>query len=88
MAERLAGGVGGIGGAAFLDGHDHFLCDLGKDGGALGVLRTFGLLNVMPFGMSGHEFSSLLGIYKISSDILAQVPAENQPIPKNFMQSV
>ena len=52
--------LGGIGGAAaFLDSDDHFLGDLGEGSGALGVLGPLGLLDVMPFGMSGHIFSFL-----------------------------
>ena len=38
--------------AAGLHRHDDLLGDLGEGGAALGVCRTFGLLDVMPFGMS------------------------------------
>ena len=40
--------------AAFLHGDDDLLGDLGKCGGTLGVGSALGLLNIMPFRMSGH----------------------------------
>ena len=56
-----AGVVGGIGNAAaFLNGYDELFCDLGECSGALSILRTFSFLNVMPLGMSGHWYTSLL----------------------------
>ena len=45
--------------AAFFDGNDHFLRNLGKGSGTLGVLCALRFLNVMPLGMSGHVVSSL-----------------------------
>ena len=49
------GVVGRIGDtAALLDSHDQLLGDFGEGGSTLGVLCALGLLDVMPFGMSGH----------------------------------
>ena len=53
------GVVVGVAGAAGLDRHDDLLGDLGECGAALGVCRAFGLLNIMPLGMSGHRYRSL-----------------------------
>ena len=51
-----AGVVGRVAGAAaFLDGNNDLLGDLGECGGTLGVSSALGLLNVMPFRMSGHS---------------------------------
>ena len=48
-----AGVVGGIAAAAaLLHRHNDLLGDFGEGRGALGVRRTLGLLNIMPFGMS------------------------------------
>ena len=46
--------VGVAGAAALFHGHDDLLGDLGEGDGALGVGRALGLLDIMPFGMSGH----------------------------------
>ena len=60
------GVVGRIGDtAALLNSYDQLLCDLGKSGSTLGILRALGFLNVMPFGMSGHGNLPLV-ISKIS----------------------
>ena len=54
------GVIGGVcHAAAFFDGNDHFLRNLGKGSGTLGVLCALRFLNVMPLGMSGHVVSSL-----------------------------
>ena len=50
--------VFGIAASALFDCHNHLLGNLGKGGRALGVRRAFGLLNIMPLGMSGHGSSS------------------------------
>ena len=50
--------VRGIAAAAFFHGNDHFTGDLGERLCALGVLRTFGFLYIMPLGMSGHGSNS------------------------------
>ena len=55
------GVVGGIGNAtAFFHCYDQFFCDLGKSSSTLCVLRALSFLNIMPFGMSGHSYLSLL----------------------------
>ena len=59
--------VGVAGAAALFHGHDDLLGDLGEGGGALGVGRALGLLDIMPFGMSGH--GTLLSFYVILDDL-------------------
>ena len=46
--------------AAGLDGDDDLTSDLGKGSGTLGIGCTLCFLNIMPLGMSGHWYSSLL----------------------------
>ena len=53
-----AGIVIGVAAAALFDGHDHLAGDLRERLRALGVLRAFGFLYVMPLGMSGHSYNS------------------------------
>ena len=56
----------GVAAAALFYGHDDLFCDLGKRGAALGISRALGLLNIVPFGMSGH---SLLLLYAVLDDL-------------------
>ena len=54
--RRQTGVVGGIAGAAaLLHSHNDFLGNFGKCGRALGIGSALGLLNIMPFRMSGHS---------------------------------
>ena len=53
-----AGIVIGVAAAALFDGHDHLAGDLRERLRALGVLRAFGFLYIMPLGMSGHSHNS------------------------------
>ena len=53
-----AGIVIGVAAAALFDGHDHLTGDLRERLRALGVLRAFGFLYIMPLGMSGHSHNS------------------------------
>ena len=53
-----AGIVIGVAAAALFDGHDHLAGDLRERLRALGILRAFGFLYVMPLGMSGHSYNS------------------------------
>ena len=50
-----AGVIRRVAAAALLDGDDDLLGDLGERRAALGVCRALGLLDIVPFGMSGHS---------------------------------
>ena len=50
-----AGVIRRVAAAALLDGDDDLLGDLGERRAALGVRRALGLLDIVPFGMSGHS---------------------------------
>ena len=50
-----AGVCGGVGAALFND-HNDLSCHFGKDLGTLGIGLALFVLNIMPFGMSGHGF--------------------------------
>ena len=71
--------------AALLDRDDHFLGNLRKRGGALGVLRALRFLDVMPLGMSGHRYSSLP---EYSEIILSHEYPENQLFHRNCVSSL
>ena len=60
-----AGVVVGVAAAALLHRHDHLAGDLGEDLGALGVGSALGLLDIMPFGMSGHGYDSPLYSHRL-----------------------
>ena len=48
-----AGVIRRVAAAALLDGDDDLLGDLGERRAALGVRRALGLLDIVPFGLSG-----------------------------------
>lgn len=66
-----AGVVVGVAGAALLHRHDDLAGNFSERGGALGVGRALGFLNIMPFGMSGHSvllsFNIVLNHFPVGS---------------------
>ena len=55
---RETGVIRGVAAAALLHGDNDLLGDLGEGGGALGIGRTLGFLDIVPLGMSGHSIFS------------------------------